>query len=626
MRMRYSNPPDARLRQTSDPPNRRRRRQSGNIMIMFIMMLPFVLIPLVGLAIDATMLYSVKLKLQTAVDGGALAAVYALSAGQNDTAQKTAAYFAADQFIRANIQAGISTGSTGGYWGAYNFNDSNCTTVNGALTPTGSGIGGGMTYANALATTCFSVSGPVAHVRTVSVVASVNVPLLFMRILGFSSGKVTANGSGTRRDVSLIMVIDRSSSLGAELTALKSGAQTFVNAFSENHDYLGLVLINGSSMVAYPPGDWGLNPPKTVGAGGGATGPDGNFKSTTAPTNLLTTLAAVQANQGNTGMAEGLMLAYYELLASDQTGALNVIVLWTDGSPNGITADFNNTAHNAVKANCKYWTGGTNTSLSATGAYPTTAANSLLGWMAQWGGNVAGINSGHGVFQRMQTIGGNINDWITLDNGNEGLLPNSAGATNCSFASAPNNANVPNDVNIPSVDYYGNSSLGSSAAPYTQHDFTQSIIWNQAGACNWGLGNTGVGPAGGPLNLTGNLTSGVPASADPCQFGLAAWNGADMAGLQIRTDAGSTQTLMPRIFTMGYVGQATGAGGVDNVLLQRLANVDTSNDALNPATGLQFNTVYDSTKPSGMYIQIQEPNDVDSAFQTLLAQILRLSR
>jgi hypothetical protein len=83
---------------------------------------------------------------------------------------------------------------------------------------------------------------------------------------------------------------------------------------------------------------------------------------------------------------------------------------------------------------------------------------------------------------------------------------------------------------------------------------------------------------------------------------------------------------MPRIFTMGYVGQATGAGGVDNVLLQRLANVDTSNDALNPATGLQFNTVYDSTKPSGMYIQIQEPNDVDSAFQTLLAQILRLSR
>ena len=37
------------------------------------------------------------------------------------------------------------------------------------------------------------------------------------------------------------------------------------------------------------------------------------------------------------------MTAYKELQAANQPGALNVIVLFTDGQPNGITANFNNT-------------------------------------------------------------------------------------------------------------------------------------------------------------------------------------------------------------------------------------------------------------------------------------------
>ena len=36
------------------------------------------------------------------------------------------------------------------------------------------------------------------------------------------------------------------------------------------------------------------------------------------------------------------MLACKELQAVNETGALNIIVLWTDGDPNGISADFNN--------------------------------------------------------------------------------------------------------------------------------------------------------------------------------------------------------------------------------------------------------------------------------------------
>ena len=48
-------------------------------------------VPLIGLAIDGTLLYIVKARLQGAVDGAALAAARALARGANDSAQMTSA-------------------------------------------------------------------------------------------------------------------------------------------------------------------------------------------------------------------------------------------------------------------------------------------------------------------------------------------------------------------------------------------------------------------------------------------------------------------------------------------------------------------------------------------------------
>jgi len=45
------------------------------------------------------------------------------------------------------------------------------------------------------------------------------------------------------------------------------------------------VLISGGAYVAYPPADWGTNPPT------GATGPDVYFKGTTETPNMLTTIS-----------------------------------------------------------------------------------------------------------------------------------------------------------------------------------------------------------------------------------------------------------------------------------------------------------------------------------------------
>lgn len=69
-------------------------------------------------------------------------------------------------------------------------------------------------------------------------------------------------------------------------------------------------------------------------------------------------------------------------------------------------------------------------------------------------------------------------------------------------------------------------------------------------------------------------------------------------------------TLTPVIYSMGFEGN----GGDDPVFMERLANLKVA-----------ANTVYTSTAPQGMYLQIQTPDDIAPAFQNVLAEILRIS-
>src|SRR3954470_13204483 len=86
--------------------NGRRGRAPG----LFPLMVPTLIIPLVGLGIDATMLYIVQAKLSAAVDGAALGAGRLLGT-QADPAEL------AGEFLRANFR----TDNTAGFWGARNL-------------------------------------------------------------------------------------------------------------------------------------------------------------------------------------------------------------------------------------------------------------------------------------------------------------------------------------------------------------------------------------------------------------------------------------------------------------------------------------------------------------------------
>jgi Flp pilus assembly protein TadG len=595
---------------TSGSSNRRRRRQGGNIMIMFTMMLPFVLIPLVGLAIDETMMYIVKAKLQTAVDGASLAAAQSLSAGLDLSSQAAAATLAADQFIRANMTAG----GHGAFWGAYNLNDQNCTVANGKATP--SGTGSQITYTN-LGNCIYVTQDDTNKLRSVSLVASVQVPLLFMRVLGFSSGTVASSATASRRDVVLVLVIDRSSSMNnvidgtPVLTTLQEAATgNFVDKFQSGRDKLGLVAFGGSAIVAYPIQDWNR----------GAANPIGPQNTFATDTPNMDTLINTITIGSNTGTAEALSLAYQEIVATNEPGALNVIVLFTDGQPNGISGNFNiNTANNAVR------TAAYDPPASPCN-YPSEPANnalSMIGWIAQWGGYAAGNNNAHGIYRLAQydnTQANSPSAWLTI--GQENVIPFSAGqpAHGCSYQGTgtdtqahinANAGNVGTDVALPAVDYYGNATQGVVAAipgvgsgSYTQTDYKQSAIWTNADKCN---SNNTYG--GNPISLTAHNT-------DSCEIGLASWNAADMAARTIHQDA---HGLKPIIYALGFQGN----GGDDPAFMMRLANCQPG--AACGTVASATNTAYWSGQPSGMYVSIQVPADIGSALQTVLAQVLRLS-
>jgi Flp pilus assembly protein TadG len=563
MHTRYSNSPGDRR----GPGSRIADRRAGSVVVMFTLMLPFVLVPLVGLAIDGTMLYTVHLKLQTAVDGAAIAAAQSLSSGLTFAVQKAAAEKTADQFLRANILVSGGIGGSQGFWRAYNLNDTTC---NG--------------------NPCIvAAQDDTNKRRTVSVAATVQVPLLFMRIMGFNASTVGASGMAARRDVVLVLVLDRSSSMGPALAALQSGATYFVSQFQPSRDRLGLVVFGGSAIIAYPSGDW-LKDPQAA----GLSGPDTSWASTpdsSAAPNIYTSINNI-AIDSNTGTAEALMYAWDEIKAAAQPGALNVIVLFTDGQPNGITAKFNtSTGTSAMR------TSGVNPPASTCSYKPTDsglAARSMIGWMAQWGGFASGgSNDGHGIFQRMQlnnTAQTTVSGWLQTGT-NEPLLTTGPG-TGCAYEL--NSGNVNADVTIPVQDLYGNSTTGTNSGSYTTADYQKSEIWSNE--CNPGRA------------AAQNLTQ----SQDACQIGLASWNAADQAARQIHGDT----TYLPVIYSLGYEGN----GGDDPAFMTRLANLPKI-----PGT-TTTNTVYDATKPKGMYIQVQNQNDIQPAFQSVMSEILRIAQ
>ncbi|MBV8819315.1 MAG: VWA domain-containing protein, partial [Acidobacteriaceae bacterium] len=471
----------------SDAP-RRCARERGMAIVAFVVSM-VILIPIVGLAIDGSVLFATKARLQAAVDGAALAGARALARGVDDATQTANAQTAAQSWVLLNFP------------NAYLFTSS----LN-VPTPT--------------------VTLSASHQRSITVTASVQSPALFEAFLGFGMTTVNASATVVRRDVNVMLVVDRSGSLqvSGSCGAVIQSATNFVQKFANGRDNVGLITFASSTYPDFPLGN--------------------TFQS--ASPNIATILSRISC-AGSTSSAQALWQAYQQLAALNEPGALNAIVFFTDGQPTGVTVNMPITASSPCSQHP-----------TIRGTYNVfTDYSNVFGLLADTGGPQPSANG----------------DIIAA--------PNSNGCTYMSGWSA--NGAVPWSMVNPSDFSY---------LPATDI---------------WGNSLTGYMPT--TTDASGNLDVHSASNGQAVTM-----NAADSAATRIRSgavDAATGNSLAGvLIFSIG-LGNA--AIPVSPGFLQRV-----SNDPNSPA--------FDPTQPAGIYVAAPTAADLNTAFEAVASEIMRLAK
>ncbi len=450
-----------------------RKRQRGVILIMLTLTL-MVIVPMAGLAFDVGLLYLIRTKLSAAVDAAVLAGARSLSRGLDLSSQIESAESTAIQYFNANFPDGLY-GTTG------------------------------RTFTPTVAETGY-------RTRTVSGVATVTAPLYFLRLLGQNTATMGVRATASRRDVNLILVLDRSGSIeaGGATTAVKNSAISFVNKFSEGRDRVALVSFSGNYRIDFSPSM--------------------TFK--TASPSITDKINALVMS-GNTNSAAGLWQAYQLLRNINEPGALNVIVFFTDGRPTALSASF--PVRTSVDRRYGYPGGPSGCTSTSTEcnmpASPCTNPANKVGFISapvmtsgSWPPPITGTTWG---VMRADSTSPSMDEW-TLSTSN---------CSGCAFAAGSGTTyrqRVRRDIAyLPDTDPDGNS------------------LWGYMGNVTFGSGH----PYAGKLRV--DSWRGVR---------YAAYNLADNIAQRIRNDV----ALVPVIFTIGLGGM--GAEDVDHTFLRRVAN------------------------------------------------------
>lgn len=545
-------------------PLKQTNREKGTSLFLGTIALVFI-VPLIGLFIDVGILYSAKARLQAAVDGASLAAARSLNLGQTTAAQATTAKQNAVNWFYANFPTGN--------WATTNTN---------------------MTLASV--TVQDDPNNP--QLRDVSLTASTQVPTWFMRWFNVSSTTLNASGQASRRDVVAMLVLDRSGSMcsingapaappcglgdGTPCDAMITAAKNFTGAFAAGRDRIGLLTFSDGSYLDSKPVT--------------------NFQTLLGYSNASGNAAGLLDNikcNGGTGTAEAVSLAYNELYKLALPGALNVVMLETDGLPNTLVYNWwdGATAGIANASGCK----DTNNKTKSAGGWATLAS------MKQWtpGYNMSNGGTGYmsnipagaiGSFYTSDPIQGTYmilmyNPWQAGDTGGNNSI--AVSGSGCTF-SGGTTGDYSDFAWLPSQDVYGNR----------------------------------VNPANAYLSLTlsggHNLLNGGSDAANWPHTHAAALNATDNSAYNVRTNA----TLPAYVFVIGLGGNH--GNPPDAILLQRMAN-DPNGDLFNsPATYSACSTeptcISYSNQPQGTFIYSPTTATLGEAFLKISSQVLRLSR
>lgn len=570
----------------------RRKRQGGFILVTHAIMITST-VAMVGLAIDAGTLYLVKSRLSAAVDAAALAAGRSVNLANNVAQANVAATSMANQFFAANFPSG--------YLG-----------VQGAPTVT-------PTFTQQL-----DGSGNPNGVLDIAVSASVVAPTYFMHIFNVNNVTINASGTATRRGLVMMLVLDISSSMNTSTSptacqAMVSASRNFIRQFSP-YDRVGAVTFDYTAHLIYPPSTTFL---------------DGSLDAA---------LANVTCNN-NTNTTSGLEMAYQQVVAQNLRLAENTIILFTDGSPNGISANF------PVRTQVD-----TRWGPAAGSPTPPAQSGSTYGQANSCASGANGGNNGICVNMPVLCTGGaTVRGTIAQQSGQNSYGGGTGGMflpmdSDSAIVYPPGCSGATGSLTrqmiayIPNTDVYGNSTHGvvatgpgptvSNSGPSNGRLTRDLWLYQVNSLCSpdptivpncknvgglWSANNT-IGSASN--FFTSGPYSNFLRPDQPNTIVAASMNTAMDEALRIRSNA-TYHIVINTIYLTGNGGDA-----VDREFLPVIANVP-SIPALpyDPVSYTPYsNAAYQSLQPRGQYLVTARSSQLTALFAQLASEVLRLSQ
>jgi len=265
--------------------------------------------------------------------------------------------------------------------------------------------------------------------------------------------------------------------------------------------------------------------------------------------------------------------AYQQLVNLHQPSALNVIVLFTDGIPNGFYGTFNKKTISDTRYDYN------NTGTTTTYAASSCPSATYTGVISQWSG-FAATGTTVGLYSPFGTASANhAASWVSM--------------TSCNAASTHEKMRM-DLAYIPDQDVNGNKTRNYG---YDYITFSTS--------------DSGL--------IGGDFQPGYPAQIridSPWVIGLATKNTLDHAAIRLRNRV-LDSTIPVAVYVIGFGPSGVTSGDVpDDVLMRRIANdPDASNTIF----------VNDPNTPAGKYIRASNGQQISAAFDSIASEVLRLS-
>lgn len=443
--------------------------------------------------------------------------------------------------------------------------------------------------------------GTSATAKLVTVNGQVIAPLYFLSVTGSYWEPLAVSAQAKREGMLIMLLMDGSDSMG---TTLDSGgvnsacddaatdAQAFLayKQFDPDIDRIGMVAFGGQTYTVAPNGNF-----QASGSTNTVYSALTDYHLANNANGTSDSTAGASANQGcggNTNTMEGLqqaLVAIQNFYIQEKTNGYaacntcrnraDIIVLMTDGAPNGMTNDWGPYIKGADNCNSN----------------PTTSPIHLIGYVAKHGSQENGILS--------TALNTPTNDLAAMG------TPNVTPSTNCEMTGNVVNPGPSNNrmyyffqdfTGIPTTNYYGDAITGGS------------LIYPAA--------TTGFS-GDSPLNQ----------STDWDEFYFLYCNAAEAVASRLRSDANFKVT----IFTIGIFGDS-GTSTYDTpncFLMYRLANVTQPGTmpatcaALNPPGADPAAYTANPNQPQGDFIIASTVNVLNTAFATVAQEIsARLSK